>query len=33
LLAEFLLETVKGGDHFEDLGMKMKMVLKQIIKG
>jgi hypothetical protein len=25
--------NLKGGDHFEDLGMKMKILLKRIIKG
>jgi hypothetical protein len=32
VLAELFVEILKEGDHFEDLGMEMKIILKQIIK-
>ena len=32
MLAELLLEILKEGYCFEDLGMEMKIILKQIIK-
>ena len=32
MLAELSVEILKGGDCFEDLGMEMKIILKQIIK-
>jgi hypothetical protein len=33
VLAELFVEILNKGDCFEDLGMEMKMIFKQIIKG
>jgi len=33
VLAELFVEILMEGEHFEDLGMEMKIILKQIIKG
>ena len=33
MLAELFVEILKEGDCFGDLGMEMKIILKQIIKG
>jgi hypothetical protein len=32
VLAELFVAILKEGDHFEDLHMEMKIILKQIIK-
>ena len=33
MLAELFVEILKEGDCFEELGMEIKIILKQIIKG